>query len=297
MDYQTLALRGMNFAYRAAGDARAPLVLCLHGFPDTAASFDVLLPQLAAAGFHAVAPCMRGYAPTGLAPDGDYTARALAGDVLALIAALGAERATVIGHDWGAYAAYCAANQETSQEARRIERLVLMSVPHLAGAVNTWAQLKRSWYVWLFQLPWLPERRVAADDFAFIDALYRSWSPAYAWTAAELAPVKAALRAPGGLAAAIAYYRGMFRNANRESWQLLLARTSVPTLLLAGEQDGAVGPEVFVRTQEAFSGPLQFELLAGVGHFPQREVPAQLGARIIEFLRTPSQTLAVNAAD
>lgn len=283
MDYQTLHARGMNFAYRAAGDPRAPLVLCLHGFPDTAASFDGLLPQLAAAGFHAVAPCMRGYAPTGLAPDGDYTARALAGDVLALIDALGARRASIIGHDWGAYAAYCAANQE----ADRIERLVLMSVPHLAGAVQSWAQLKRSWYVWFFQLPGWPERRVAADDFGFIDELYRVWSPGRAWTAAELAPVKQALRAPGGLSAAIAYYRGMFRNTNRQSWQLLGARTSVPTLFLAGADDGAVGPEVFARSQAAFSGPMQFELLAGVGHFPQREIPEQLGTRIIEFLQTP----------
>lgn len=276
-----LQANGLRFACLEAG--HGPLVLCLHGFPDTAHSFSELLPALAAAGYRAVAPFMRGYAPTGLAPDGDYSATALGRDVLALIEALGEPEATVIGHDWGAYAAYCAANLD---DAARIRRLVLMSVPHLAAAVNTWVQLRRSWYVWFFQLPGLPEQRVARDDFAFIERLYRAWSPGWPVGEAELRPVKQALAAPGGLAAAIGYYRAMFRHASRQNWAVLTTKTSVPTLMLAGVQDGAVGVETLVRSAEAFTNPdaFTFHALPGVGHFPHREAVTEVNRLILDFL-------------
>lgn len=278
-EVEYITANGVRFAYHQAGSG--PLVLCLHGFPDTAQGYAHLLPRLAAAGFHAVAPYLRGYAPSGLAPDNDYSAPALARDVLALIDAFGAQDAIVIGHDWGAYAAYCAANLD----ATRIRRLVLMSVPHIGGAVQSIRQLRRSWYIWFFQLSGLPERSVARDDYAFIDRLYRDWSPGWAVTAADLQPVKQALAAPGGMAAAIGYYRAMFRGSNRQSWALLAAKTSVPTLMLSGAQDGAVGIEVFGRSQEAFSGPFEFHLLPGVGHFPQREAPDLLWTRLQPFLQ------------
>ena len=275
-----LTANGIRFAYHQLGPQDGPLVLCLHGFPDTAQSYAQLLPQLAAAGYRAVAPYMRGYAPSGLAADGDYSTRALGQDVLALIDALGARDAAVIGHDWGAYAAYCAANLD----AIRIHRLVLMSVPHIGGAVQSLRQLKRSWYIWFFQLSALPERRVARDNYAFIERLYRAWSPTWAISEEDLRPVKQALAAPGGLAAAIGYYRAMFRGSSRASWALLSAKTTPPTLMLSGAIDGAVGAEVFGRSQEAFSGPFEFQLLPDIGHFPQREAPEDVGKRILAFL-------------
>lgn len=280
LELKHVSANGIRFAYHEAGAGNGPLVLCLHGFPDTAQSYAQLLPALAAAGYRAVAPYMRGYAPTGLAPDGDYSAPALGRDVLALIEALGAKNADVIGHDWGAYAAYCAANLD----AARIRRLVLMSVPHIGGAVQSLKQLRRSWYIWFFQLSGLPERRVARDNYAFIDRLYRAWSPAWRVTEADLRPVKQALAAPGGLAAAIGYYRAMFRGSNRQSWALLAAKTAPPTLMLSGASDGAVGAEVFGRSREAFTGPFEFQLLPGVGHFPHREAPAAVTPAILAFL-------------
>jgi len=279
LELNYVTANGIRFAYHEAGSG--PLVLCLHGFPDTAQSYAQLLPALAAAGFRAVAPYMRGYAPSGLAPDGDYSTPALGRDVLALIEALGEKDAGVVGHDWGAYAAYCAANLEPS----RIRRLVLMSVPHIGGAVQSLKQLRRSWYIWFFQLSALPERRVARADFAFIDRLYRDWSPTWKLTSADLRPVKQALTAPGGLAAAIGYYRAMFRNSSRQSWMLLSAKTAAPTLMMSGTLDGAVGPEVFGRSQEAFTGRFEFRLLPGVGHFPHREAPEQVTPLIVDFLR------------
>lgn len=287
LELKHITANGIRFAYYEAGASDAPLVLCLHGFPDTAQSYSTLLPALAAAGYRAVAPYMRGYAPTAPAPDGDYSTTALGRDVLALIDALDAQHATVIGHDWGAYAAYCAANLN----ATRIRRLVLMSVPHIGGAVQSLKQLRRSWYIWFFQLPDWPERKVAKDNYAFIDQLYRTWSPDWPVTASELKPVKDALSAPGGLAAAIGYYRAMFRGSSRASWTLLSARTSSPTLMLSGEADGAVGPEVFGRSAQAFSGSFEFHRLPGVGHFPHREAPGEVEQRILHFLAHDSSRL------
>lgn len=275
-----ITANGIHFAYHEAGAPDAPLVLCLHGFPDTAQSYDSLLKTLADADYRAVAPYMRGYAPTGLASDNDYSTTTLGHDVLALIDALGAKTAAVIGHDWGAYAAYCAANID----ATRIRQLVLMSVPHIGGAVQSLKQLRRSWYIWFFQLSRWPERTVAKNDYQFIDRLYQAWSPTWSVTAQDLQPVKAALSAPGGLAAAIGYYRAMFRGSSRASWALLSAKTSPATLMLSGEIDGAVGAEVFTRSAQAFSGSFEFHLLPGVGHFPHREAPAEVERRIMDFL-------------
>lgn len=277
---------GIRFAYHEAGSPlspASPLVLCLHGFPDTARSYDSLLKTLSDAGYRAVAPYMRGYAPTRLAPDGDYSAPALGHDVLALIDALGAKTAMVIGHDWGAYAAYCAANLEDGEHPR-IQKLVLMSVPHIGGAVQSLKQLRRSWYIWFFQLSTWPERKVAQNNYRFIDQLYQAWSPTWHVSTHDLQPVKAALSAPGGLAAAIGYYRAMFRGSSRASWSLLAAPTTPATLMLAGELDGAVGAEVFGRSAQAFKGDFEFQRLPKVGHFPHREAPAEVERRILDFL-------------
>ena len=114
---------GVTFQYLEMG--RGPLVLCLHGFPDNAYTYTDLLPVLAAAGFRGVAPFMRGYAPTTPAPDGRYQSVLLAQDAVALIAALGAERAFLVGHDWGAAATYGAA----ALAPERIERIVTSARP------------------------------------------------------------------------------------------------------------------------------------------------------------------------
>src|SRR5690606_10596075 len=115
---------GLRFATLEAGDG--PLALCLHGFPDTARSFRHQLPALAAAGFRAVAPWMRGYAPSAVPADGPYQSAALAQDAAALIEALGYDEAVLIGHDWGAVAAHGAA----ILAPQRVRRLVTIAVPH-----------------------------------------------------------------------------------------------------------------------------------------------------------------------
>ncbi|MBB3048270.1 pimeloyl-ACP methyl ester carboxylesterase [Litorivivens lipolytica] len=280
----TIRVGLLDMAYREAGEG--PLVICLHGFPDTAHSFDGLLPVLAKAGFRAVAPFMRGYYPTAVPADGDYAVTTLAADVLGLIQALGEDEAVLIGHDWGGFTAYAAANLAPE----KVRQLVVIAVPHMGASRNSFAQLRRSWYVWTFQLPWLPERLVSKRNFHFIDRLYRSWSPNWPESEFQLAPLKAALAAPGGLRAALGYYRRMIRGASRDVYDVLSKTTSVPALWFVGEADGSIGPEVFVDTAKACSGPFELVSLPDVGHFVHREAPQVFQQKVLQFLAsTPSE--------
>src|SRR5262249_20111840 len=157
---------GVTFHYLEMG--RGPLVLCLHGFPDNALTYTALLPVLAQAGFRAVAPFMRGYAPTSPAPDGRYQSVLLAQDAVALIDALGAERAYLVGHDWGASATYGAA----ALAPERVTRIVTIGAAHPAAVrgdlATRYERHKGIWHAYFFQMP-AAESVVAANDFAFIE--------------------------------------------------------------------------------------------------------------------------------
>ena len=160
---------GIRFATLEAGDG--PLVLCLHGFPDHARSFRHQLPALAGAGYRAVAPFMRGYAPSQVPADGPYQSAVLANDGAALIDALGYREAVVFGHDWGAVAAYGVA----IAAPERVTRLITAAVPHgpalPAALLSSYDQQRRSWYMFFFQSP-LAEMAVAHDDFRFLARLW-----------------------------------------------------------------------------------------------------------------------------
>jgi pimeloyl-ACP methyl ester carboxylesterase len=232
---------GLTVGALVAGPEGGPLALCLHGFPDTAHTYRHLLPELAAAGFRAVAPFSRGYAPTDVPADGRYQTGALARDANALHEALGGdERAVIVGHDWGAQATYGAAGSAPD----RWRKVVAMAVPvgpALAGSFFTYDQIKRSFYMYFFQNP-LADVLVAADDQAFIARLWADWSPGYDATE-DLALVRAALGTPENLAAALGYYRALF-DPSRQSPELAVEQQAVsgvppqPTLYLHGAQDG-----------------------------------------------------------
>ncbi|MGH9019388.1 MAG: alpha/beta fold hydrolase, partial [Acidimicrobiales bacterium] len=177
----------VEFSYLEAGRSDGPLALCLHGFPDSAHTWRHLLPALSDAGYHAVAPWMRGYAPTQIPADGRYQTGALAADACALHDVLGGTGdAVLIGHDWGAAAVTGAAVMAPD----RWRRVVTIAVPPL-GAMATsflsYAQLKRSFYIFVFQTP-LAETAASIDDHAFLDGLWADWSPGYdgSWDVARV---------------------------------------------------------------------------------------------------------------
>ena len=277
----------ITFHYLEMG--QGPLVLCLHGFPDHAHTYEALLPVLAAAGFHAVAPFMRGYAPTSPAPDGRYQSVLLAQDVLALIEALGAQRARLVGHDWGAQAVYGAA----ILAPERVERLVTIGAAHPAAARGDLAmrydRLKGIWHAFFFQMPFA-EQAVAANDFAFIDSWWQDASPEFTPSPAMMARLKATFRQPGVVTAALNYYRHTFHPDNRDphltDLQERVSNTpiSVPTLALHGTKDRPGRLEAFAAMDHLFLQGIEKVIFPGTGHFVHLERPQEVNARIVAFL-------------
>jgi len=282
-----VAANGLEFEVLEAG--QGPLVICLHGFPDQARSWTGLLLRLAKAGFHAVAPSMRGYAPTGAAPDGCYQSWATGSDAAALIPALGYETASLIGHDWGAAAAYAAA----TLAPERLDRLVTMSVPYgpqvLGAFLADGDQQRRSWYMFFFQLPFA-EAAVALNDFAFIDRLWAEWSPGYVLPDADRAALKAMFAQPGVLEQTLAYYRQLFSPAAiKPEWVPMAAKASgpisVPALYLHGLDDGCMGAYLSDGMEAQFTASFRRILVEKAGHFLHLEQPEVVGEAITRFLQ------------
>ncbi len=264
---------GLRFAYLEEGTG--PLVLLLHGFPDTPHTWDAVRPALAARGFHAVSPFMRGYHPTEIPTDGSYDADTLGRDALALVEALGSRDAIVVGHDWGAGAAYSAAALGPAQ----VRRLVTVAIPHPGSVVPT---PRLAWGVRHFVTLKFPGAadRLRANDFAGVEALVRRWSPAWTVPPDELTPVKEAFRYPGCLEAALGYYRALrpWLPASHRR------RIGVPTVTFSGADDGVLAREHYERARSWFTGSYDIVHMPG-GHFLHREHPDRF---IEELLRALS---------
>jgi len=287
MQQRAVTVNGIEFSYLESGPADGPLALCLHGFPDSAHTWRHLMPALAEAGYHAVAPWMRGYAPTGIPSDGVYQVGALAVDASGLHEALGGDgRAVLVGHDWGAFASYGAA----SLHPERWRRVVTMAVPPLAasaGSFFTYAQLKRSFYVFLFQTP-LAEMAVGADGLEFLDHLWADWSPGYDATW-DLARVKASIGDPANLGAAIGYYRSLFDATFRspaydEAQAATASSPPQPTMYLHGAQDGALGADAIGDVGAVLSEGSHHVIVEHAGHFLHLEQPEVIGEHVMGFL-------------
>jgi pimeloyl-ACP methyl ester carboxylesterase len=283
---------GMTFAAHARGPEDGPLALCLHGYPDTAWTWRHLGPHLAERGWRVVAPFMRGYAPTGPAPDGVYQIGALARDAVGAHAALGGdERAVLIGHDWGAAAAYCAAS--FAPEAFR--RVVTLAIPPTATLLAVLGsplqdlpliarQLRHSWYMGFQQLPGVSERLLDR----LIPGLWAAWSPGYD-AGADLARVFAALPDRAHRTAALRYYRALlqpwYRSDDYAPEQAhLMAVPRCPVLYLHGRDDGCMLGELAIRARPLLAPGGRVELVEGAGHFLQLERPDEVNRRIAEFI-------------
>lgn len=267
-----------------------PLVLCLHGFPDTARTWRLTLPTLSRAGFRVVAVSLRGYEPSSQPADNDYSTAALASDVAGWMDALGETRCHLLGHDWGASIAYAAA----ASLPARIHTLTTLAVPHPAAFAQAFtrnlAQLHRSGYIIFFQFRGWAEGVVARRDFAYLERLWRRWSPGWDIPSEDLAAMKRAFAQPGVLVAALSYYRQAFDQKHRrfaDTTAIYATKIAVPTLGLVGELDGCISASVFERAMPPamFTGGLAVERIEGAGHFLHLERPDRVHAAILAHLR------------
>ncbi len=282
----TVNANGINFHYLEMGEG--PLALCFHGFPDHAWSFRHLLPDLADAGFRAVAPFMRGYAPTEPPADGRYQQVALCKDVLALIGALGAERAYLIGNDWGAGAVTGA----TVLEPEKVMKLVIIASGQVDRDLQmNYQYLKGTWHSYFFQLP-QAEQALAYNDFAFVEEWWRDASPEWDIPASALESIRETFRKPGVVEAALGYYRARYSPALQDSSmredqdRVNAGPVTVPTLALHGTRDRPRRLDAFESEamDRFFTGGLEKVIISGTGHFMHQEKPEEVNPKIVEFL-------------
>jgi len=273
----------LHVAMQGEGDR---LALCLHGFPESWYSWRLQLPMLAELGFRAWAPDLRGYGESDR-PERmqDYAIELLMEDVAQLIDASGARETVLIAHDWGAVIAWYFA----MRRLRPLSRLVILNVPHpepMRRALATWEQLRRSWYAVFFQLPWLPERLLAARGARAIgEAIRRSSCDPAMFPEDVLQVYREAAARPGATRAMLHYYRALVRGGGGRRQQALGHPViGTPTLLVWGEEDVALtlrstwGTEAWVRD-------LTVRYLPGVSHWVQQEAPETVNVMLSAFLQ------------
>lgn len=259
--------------------ADVPLVVFLHGFPELWSSWRHQLRAFAASGFWAVAPDLRGYnesdKPTGVAA---YEVEALAADVAGLIRALGRKSAIVVGHDWGGMVAWYVAQLHPSV----VRKLAVLNIPHpvrMAKALRRPEQRKKSSYMFFFQLPWIPERVIARNDFAY---LWRMFG-ADGFSKDDIRPYVEAMKTPGALTSALNFYRAAFRRglAGRNP---KTARIDVPVLVVWGDRDRYLGKELADPPAELVPNARVVHI-AGAPHWVQSRAPDEVNAALLEFAR------------
>ncbi len=268
--------------YVESGPVDGPPVILLHGFPEFWYSWRRQLPVLAAAGFRAVAVDMRGY-NLSEKPHGRraYTIDRLGEDVVALIRSLGCERADVVGHDWGGIVAYAAA----MQSPERVRRLVVLNAPHPApmiAGLRSLEQIRRSWYILVFQLPLLPELMMRRKDFSFAKRSLRSGAKRGSFSDEDLQRYAHAWARPRALTGMLNYYRGLLARSPRRALARMRPITA-PTLVIWGERDRYIGIEL-ARAPLELVPDLRLEGVAEASHWVQHEAPARVNRLILDFL-------------
>lgn len=273
---QFVRANGVRFAYLEQG--AGPLVLFLHGFPDNAWSYRRQLKVAADAGYRAVAPFLRGYAPTEIPVDGVYDPIALGQDLEALIAALSDDgQAAVVGMDWGGTSIL----QVLATAPEAVKAAVVMNTAHpiTFSAIRRDPEAVRAiFHFYFFQIPGAASA-VGVEGLPFIDYLWSLWSPTFR-NDDHLRSVKETLSAPGTLAAALKYYAGLF-NAGHEG-RLPMNTMRTPTLTIYGANDPTARHSA--KEEPLFVGPHRRIVLPDVGHFPHLEREAEVTGLIMDWL-------------
>jgi epoxide hydrolase 4 len=258
--------------------ARVPLVIFLHGFPEHWWSWRHQLSAMAKAGFWAVAPDMRGYnesdKPKGAS---EYEVEKLAGDIAGLIRALGRKKAIIVGHDWGAVVAWAFASEYPDM----LQRLAILNVPHplaMMRGLRRPAQLKKSWYMFFFQLPLIPERAMERNDFSFVRRTFR----ADGIPAEDIERYVDALRVPGAVPATINYYRAALR-------RVVVGRVpklrpiEQPVLIVWGDKDRYLGKEM-AEPPKRLVPNARVVHIPDASHWVQNDAPAKVNELLVDFV-------------
>lgn len=284
-----VAVNNIQLHVVEAGSPGDPLAVLLHGFPEFWYSWRHQIPALVGAGYHVIAPDMRGYnyssKPKGIAA---YRMQHLVDDIKALIAHFEADSATVIAHDWGGVVGWSL----PMVYPEIVERLAILNAPHparYAELLQGWDQFSKAWYAMFFQLPFLPELVLSANDYAALGQMFKSSTAnPHAFSDEDIRRYQHAMRQPGALTAALNYYRasilGMLRRSS-PSQPRETPRITCPTLLIWGEQDVAL--DIANTTElDQYVDNLRVEHIPQASHWVQVDAPEQVNTLLLDFLRS-----------
>jgi len=283
--HREIITNGIRMHYVTQGEG--PLIVLLHGFPEFWYSWRHQIPFLAKHGYTVVVPDLRGYNESEK-PHTGYDIATLLQDIAGLIKGLGQQKAILVGHDWGGALAWVFAMRYPYMTAQ----LIILNAPHpwaLRREFRTFKQLRKSWYIFFFQIPWLPDvilrrnRAKIISQMLLATAVQKS-----AFPPDVLEQYREAMSKPGAITAAINYYRATFRGTFRRqsrSTSQPNTRISTPTLLIWGEQDVALGIDLTVDLEQWVPN-IHIQRLPDSGHWVQQEKPDTVNTLILEFLTT-----------
>ena len=271
---KNVSLGDLTFAVQDEGDG--PPVVLLHGFPDSHVLWRHQVPALVDAGYHVIVPDLRGFGESSKPTNVEsYGVLDLVGDVLGILDAVGAERAHVVGHDWGAALAWAMA----AFAPDRVDHLAALSVGHPSAFRDVgFAQREKSWYMLFFQFEDIAEQWLSADDFANM----RAWS-----SHPDMDRVVSDLARPGALTAALNWYRA---NVHPRTWiepPMVFPQVQAPTMGVWSSGDFALAEAGMSGSRQYVDGPFRYERVEGAGHWMQLEAPDQVSALLVDFLPAP----------
>lgn len=279
--HRDIITNGIRMHYVTQGEG--PLIVLLHGFPEFWYSWRYQIPFLAEHGYTVVAPDLRGYNDTDK-PRTGYDVPTLLCDIEGLIKGLGQEKAIIVGHDWGGALAWAFAMRYPAMT----DRLIVMNAPHpgaMLREMRTLKQLRKSWYIFVFQIPWLPEYLLLRNHANEIGRMLRGAAVQKSvFPREETAKYQEAMSKPGAMTAALNYYRQLLRRSSRSSWGTKY-QVSVPTLLIWGEQDIGLGIELTTGLEQ-WVDDIEIKRIPDSGHWVQQEQPDRVNAYMLEFLQS-----------
>jgi epoxide hydrolase 4 len=281
-----LSTNGVKLHYVTQG--KGPLMLMLHGFPEFWYSWRHQIPEFASR-YKVVAVDLRGYNESDKPTQANaYSLPMLIEDIKGAIYSLGYERCILVGHDWGGAIAWAV----TDTYPELIERLIVLNMPHPAKfreGLRTLPQLLKSWYIFLFQIPFLPEWILSQDNYmGAVKILTQTAMNPVAFSPEAVESYRQAAAKPGAISSMLNYYRNLFRsNGFKRNWQTL----RMPTLLIWGENDAALGKELTFEMQ-AYVSDLSIRYIPDCGHWVQQEQPQLVNRYIHEWLGPLSQDIS-----
>lgn len=274
----------LHYVSQGEGD----LVLMLHGFPEFWYSWRYQIPALARY-FKVVVPDLRGYNDSEK-PAGGYDLDTLSADIRSLIENLGYSRAHIVGHDWGGAIAWHIAQKFPQY----LDRLAILSAPHpqrfTQELLSNLDQLRRSWYLFAFQVPGIPEWLIQQNLREFVRNLFQGQAIRKgAFTLETTQIYQAALEKPGAIAAAVSYYRYLFSPGYwLQNWGRSPLPITAPTLVMWGQDDAFLSQKLTEGLETLILAPFQIKLVADCGHWIQQEAPQTVNRELLDFLRDPA---------